>query len=130
MLSPFPLHTQAEQCLADGLIADPSGDQTLLEADFSRQFQGPQTAWLVEFPRTAVQQGTQFLGPLIIKGRMAGMGAARTLFQGLHATVLEGSNRIAHSLVVAAKESGYCRSPFASGTGQQDLAATHSEAVC
>ena len=38
MFGSFPLHPQAEQCLADRLIADPSRCQTLLEADFRRQF--------------------------------------------------------------------------------------------
>ena len=129
MLSPFPFHAQTEQCLADGFITDPLGSQTLLEADFSRQFQGPQTAWLVKFPRAAMQQRTQCLRPLIIKGRMGGVGSARTLFQSIHATSVEGSNRIADSLVSAAKELGYCRSHFTSCTGQQNLAAAHSKGV-
>ena len=51
------------------------------------------------------------------------------LIEGFHARVVEGSNRIADGLVVAAKELGYCRSPFASCTGQQDLATAHSEGV-
>jgi hypothetical protein len=122
VFGPLPPYAQSGQGGADGLAGDAVRGEALLDADLGSQVQGPQTGGLAEGPRALVEQRAQPFGPGGIAGdvdRLRTRGAGRSRGQ---ARRVEGMERLAGRLVVAASLAGHLGDALAAGTREEHLA--------
>src|SRR5215216_2710225 len=130
-LGPLPAHSQARQCSPDGLAGYLLLREALFEAHLCSEIQRPHTRVFAELPGFVVQKLPQGLGLLgILEGPMNGMRTFRALPKYLRKSLLvEGVYGVAGSLRIASQLVSDLAGIFASGAGEQDLAAAQGEGI-
>src|SRR5829696_1367396 len=128
---PLPAYSQARQSSPDGLPADPLLGQPLLEAYFGNEIQRPQTRVFAELPGFVVQKLPQGLGLFgTLEGPVNGMRTFGALPKCLRKSLLvESVYGVAGSLRIASQLVSDLVGVFASGAGEQDLAAAQGEGI-
>jgi hypothetical protein len=69
------------------------------------------------------------LGAFLVESGVDVLGSRGAGDEGVEATLVEGSDGIAHRLGGASEVFGYLRGRQSSGAGQKDLATTHHEGI-
>jgi len=128
LFRPLPTHAEPGERDPDRLARDPLIGDPLGEAHLRCQIERPEAGRLVEGAWRLVQEDAQPFGSHRIKGDDP-VGAGRSLAQGVPPPPVEGMDRVADGLVVAAQVRGDLRSALAARGGEEDLATAEGEGI-
>src|SRR5215203_1309546 len=130
-LGPLPAHSQSRQSSPDGLASYLLLREALFEAHLGGEIQRPHTRVVAELPGFVVQKLPQSLGLFgTLEGPVNGMRTFGALPKCLRKSLLvESVYGVAGSLRIASQLVSDLVGVFASGAGEQDLAAAQGEGI-